>query len=106
MMLVETFLCLAREVLLLGPSRLKSSGVWRGSSKHKPRLRRPQGVPRDVGAVVLRLWNGAALGAFCQGMSKVWCWIGAFGHGRWEKQAPAVLLVLFSPETCPGISQS
>lgn len=47
-----------------------------------------------------------AQGAFCQGMGKVWCWIGAFGHGRWEKQAPAVLLVLFSPETCPGISQS
>lgn len=30
-MLMETFLCLAREDLLLAPSRLESSGVWRGS---------------------------------------------------------------------------
>lgn len=54
MMVMETFLCLAREALLLAPSRLESSGVWRGSSKPNPRLGRPQGVPRDVGVVVLR----------------------------------------------------
>lgn len=53
-MVMETFLCLAREALFLAPSRLESSGVWRGSSKPNPRLGRPQGVLRDVGVVVLR----------------------------------------------------
>lgn len=109
-MLVETFLCLAREVLPLAPSRLEGSGVWRGSSKHKPRLRRPQRVPRDVGAVVTQTQcNGAALGPgkpFAMGWVKLGVGLEHFGHGKWGKQAATVLLVLFSPETCPGISQS
>lgn len=87
-----------------GSQQVGEQWVGRGSSKHKPRLRRPWGVPRDVGAVVLRdcgMGQHWAMGwvKFCVGLEH-------FGHGRWDKQAPAVLLVLFSPETCSGICQS
>lgn len=109
MMLMETFLCLARKVLLLAPSRLETVGC-RGAAKSTT----PGWGDLRESTETLVLWYSEVMGwgsighrePFAMEWVKFGVGLEHLGHGRWDKQAAAVLLVPLSPETCPVISQS